>query len=109
MSYGEIFDRAHVLQVPQPLTTLLCQLVAGPFYGSCSTGVEPIERQVHRAVLIMVPFDAGSIHRAHNIDARLWICTVPNEVSKKGIMSTPLLFRVCQNGLEGFKIRVDIG
>ena len=57
----------------------------------------------------MVSFDAGSIRGAHNIDTCFWIRAVPNEISEKCIMSTFLLFRVCQNALEGFKISVDIG
>jgi hypothetical protein len=47
----------------------------------------------------VIALNAGSVHRPHNIKARLWVGAVPDEVSKKRIVSASLFLSICKNGV----------
>src|SRR6266404_7990921 len=68
-----------------------------------------MKAQVPCAIFIMISFDAGSVHGTHDVETRLWVGAVPNEISEESIMGASLFLRIFQNSLEGFKIRMNIG
>jgi len=57
----------------------------------------------------VVTLDAGSIHGPHDIDARLRVGAIPDEIPQKRMMSASLFLRIFQNRLKGFKVCVNIG
>lgn len=91
MHKGEVLDPADVVQGTEPSAVLFHELPASPVDGFRGGGIESIQRRVRRAVFIMVAFDAGGIHGAHNVDAGFWVGAVPDEIAQEGVMSACLL------------------
>jgi hypothetical protein len=105
---GEVFDDADIGQVVQPLAVVLGELFASPLHHLGGARGERVKREVRRTVIVVIAFDAGSIHGAYDIDARLWVGAITDEVAKESIMSALLFPRVRQYRLEGFQVRMNI-
>ena len=105
---GKALDLTDIFQVAQPGPLLFAQLFPGPPDGFGGQNIKTGQIHVAGAVLVMIPHDGRTIERPDEFQAFAGIGPVTDDITQTHIMRALLLLRVGEDGLQSFKVAMNI-
>ena len=108
MDNGKTLDLPDILQIAQPGPLFFAQLFPRPPDGLGRQDIKPGQVHVAGAVLVMIAHDSRTIEAANQVQTFDRVRAVTNNVSQTDIVRTLLLLGVGKDGLQSFKVAVNI-
>jgi hypothetical protein len=84
------------------------ELVARPDDGVGGVRIETFEMIFAGAVFVVIAFDAGNVHVAHDLETFLGLGVVADDIAEADDVRGVLRLDVVQDDLEGVQIPVDV-
>jgi hypothetical protein len=105
---GEAGDETDVTQFAQPFAIVLGQLLASPVDGFLGVRVEAFKIVLGGTIFVVVAFDDGHAHLAHEVEAFFGIGIVTDHIAQTGVVGAAHGFGVGQDCLKRLPIGVNI-